>query len=692
MVSNPTPADLRALALDLTWTLDERISRAFQVLSPEHWENSGHNPALLLARLGPEGIDRALERDEVRQAVEAALAAQREHQQHQSTLPSTGVPLNVAYFSMEFGLTEALPIYAGGLGILAGDHLKAASDLGISLTGVGLLYRKGYGRQRIDEKDEQTDVFPEVDFTTLPLRRAKDASGQSIEVQCPLGTHLLQLAVWQAQVGCVSLVLLDSDIESNPPELRDITDQLYAPEPKRRLPQEIVLGIGGMRALDALGIKPNVLHMNEGHGFLVAVERILALREQLGVTWEEAGRIARASLVFTTHTPVAAGSDYFAPALVNDLLGPYLTQAGVSVERFLDLGRRSPGNRQEHLCTTYANLRTAGRSVGVSQLHGAVSRQLWKDAWPNRLASQVPIGAVTNGVHLPTWLAPEIGELLQRYVDPQWWDLDSEDRRWERVDQIPDEELWQRHRQLRQRLLAFARQRADNNGLDPEALIIGFSRRFAPYKRANLVLSDPERLGRLLGNPDRPVQMMFAGKAHPADLEGKRIVHEIVAATRREHHIVFLPDYDIEVARPLVQGSDLWLNNPRRFLEASGTSGMKAAANGVLNLSVLDGWWDEGYRPEIGWAIPSQATIDVPQTDDILEAEALYRLLEEEVVPLFFERDEHGLPRRWLAMMRASIREVSANFSARRMLVEYFRDYYVPAAQDSDHVTTASPA
>jgi glycogen phosphorylase len=674
------------MALDLTWTWDERISRAFQALSPELWEESGHNPVLLLNRLGSDGIDRALEDAATRQAIETAMAALREYRARPSSLPPAGAPVSVAYFSMEFGVTEALPIYAGGLGILAGDHLKAASDLDLPLVGVGLLYRKGYGRQRIDEQGRQADFFPEADFEQLPLCRAEDAGGKPLEVECPFGAATVRLAVWRAQVGRVPLVLLDSAVEGNPPEARGITDQLYAPEPQRRLPQEMALGIGGMRALRALGVEATVFHMNEGHGFLVAIERINELRRQLGISLVEAEPLARGGLVFTTHTPVAAGSDYFDPGLVEELLGPYLAEVGLPLSRFLDLGRRSPGDQQEYLCTTIVALRMAGRSVGVSRLHGVVSRRLWKDVWQDTPEDQVPVTAVTNGAHMPSWVAPEVAALLRQCVAHDWWDLDAGDPRWDGVEQIPDEVLWECHRRLRQRLVTYARGRGVGDGLDPEALTIGFSRRFAPYKRANLVLSDQERLERLIRNPEQPVQLLFAGKAHPADLQGKEILRQVVDASRREPRLAFLPDYDMEVARPLVQGSDVWLNNPRRFLEASGTSGMKAAANGGLNLSVLDGWWDEAYRPEIGWAIPSDATFDHADTDDAAEAQSLYQLLEGEVVPLFYERDQRGIPRRWLAMMRAAIRYVAPGFSARRMVVDYYRDYYVPAAQQAQLV------
>jgi starch phosphorylase len=479
----------------------------------------------------------------------------------------------------------------------------------------------------------------------------------------------------------VPLYLLDTNIPQNSPEDRIITARLYGGDHDMRVRQEMVLGIGGMRALRAMGIEATVFHMNEGHGFLVAVERIRELRQRRQLTLEEARLMARAGFVFTTHTPVMAGSDYFEPGLVYDLLHPYLAEVGIGFDRFMDLGRKTPGDPRELLCTTYVGLRMADHAVGVSRLHGTVSRRLWKDAWPGLPESQVPIYSVTNGVHMPSWVAPEIASLLVRHVGAEWWDLDGEDPRWAGVDRIPVEELWRCHEALRHRLVIVARSRGQGAGLQPDALTIGFSRRFAAYKRANLLLSDPQRLAALLGRRDQPVQFVFAGKSHPADEKGKLILREIVLLARSQSRVAFLEDYDIQSARLLVQGADVWLNNPRRFLEASGTSGMKAGANGVLNLSVLDGWWDEGFTPAAGWAIPSGATMDSPTTDDEAEAEALYRLLEREVAPAFYERDGGGVPLRWVEMMRASIRHVGTQFGARRMLLDYFRDCYAPAAR-----------
>ena len=659
------------------WTWQPHIEALFEALDPERWKATRQNPVLLLARLGEDGVQRACERAEVRQALETARAAYKAYYDRHPRFMDARAPMSIAHFSLEFGLSECLPIYSGGLGVLAGDHLKATSDLGLPLVAVGLLYKQGFGRQDIDAEGRQIEIYAENDASTLPVRKV-----EGVEVEAPVGTRNVKIHVWRAQVGRVPLFLLDTDLEANPNDLRNITDRLYVPEPDRRLRQEIVLGIGGVRALRAMGVDAMVFHLNEGHSFLCAMERIRELRASRQMTLEEAWLVARAGIVFTTHTPIAAGSDYFEPGLVWDQLSPYLAQVGISFDRFMDLGRQRPGDPRERLCTTYAALRLADQSVGVSRLHGAVSRRLWKDAWRGLPETQVPIGSVTNGVHMPTWMAPEIAEVLAQYVGPDWWDLDGSDGRWQAVFEIPTNVLWPIHLELKRRLLEKAKERSDHlHELDPNALTIGFGRRFASYKRANLILQDRQRLTRLLRSTKQPVQIFFAGKSHPADQPGKEIVARIVALAREDSRVVFLKDYDIDLASHMVHGADVWLNNPKRFLEASGTSGMKAGANGVLNVSILDGWWDEAYRPEYGWAIPSGATLDRQNIDDQAEAEGLFRVLEREVVPAYFERDEAGIPQRWVEMMKASIRNIATDFSARRMVIDYFNTTYAPSAR-----------
>src|SRR5256712_5325339 len=652
---NSVVEELKQFAYDLLWTWQPRIEALFRTLDPALWKSTRENPVLLLSQLGEEGVQRACEREEVRQAFEGARAAYREYYERHPRFMDAQAPMAIAYFSLEFGLSECLPIYSGGLGVLAGDHLKATSDLGLPLVAVGLLYKQGFGRQDIDAAGRQFEVYAENRGSDLPVNKV-----EGVEVEAPIGQRNVRIAVWRAQVGRVPLFLLDTDLESNPNDLRNITDRLYVPEPDRRLRQEIVLGIGGVRILRALGFDSGVFHLNEGHSFLCAIERIRELRASRQMTLEEARLVARAGIVFTTHTPIAAGSDYFDAGLAWDLLGPYLAQVGISFDRFMDLGRQRPGDPRERLCTTYAALRLADQSVGVSRLHGAVSRRLWKDAWRGLPDAQVPIGSVTNGVHMPTWVAPEIASLLSRYVGSDWWDLDPADGRWHAVYEIPAAELWTIHCDLKRRLLELSKERAETpHEIDMNALTIGFGRRFAPYKRANLLLRDRPRLTKLLRNTKRPVQILFAGKSHPADQPGKDIVAGVCRPPPREPPGVFFKDYDIGPPPHLLQGGDRWLHNPPRFLQASGTNGMKAGANGALNVSVLDGWWDEAYRPELGWAIPSGATLDRQQIDDVAEAEGLFRLLEREVVPAFYERDEAGIPRPWVVTMQASVRNVA---------------------------------
>ncbi len=677
--------ELTALANDLVWTWDQRIRNLFSSIDPRLWEESGESPVRLLRRLGPEQVEAVLTRPEVRAALAEARRALSQYHSRPLAGPVAPAPLRIGYFSLEFGLDATLPIYSGGLGILAGDHLKAASDLGLPLAGVGLLYRFGYGRQRLDEAGRQVEEFSANHPAELPVVRQNCPDGRPLTVTVPIVDTFCRVAVWRAQVGRVPLYLLDTDLDENPPDLRAVTDRLYGSEPDHRLKQEIVLGIGGLRALEALGFDPTVTHINEGHGFLVAVERIRRLLQRRRVTVEEARLLTRPGHVFTTHTPEQAGSDYFHPGLVHFLLGPYLESAGIPFDRFLALGRHDPHSPDEPLCTTLVALRLSGRVFGVSRIHGSVSKRLWRSAWPDLEEQAVPIGAVTNGVHLPTWVGPEVAAALSRHLGPDWWDLDADDPRWQTVESIPDQELWAAHQAAKRRMLDRIR-RSPGDDFDPAVLTIGFARRFATYKRAYLLLQDRDRLARILDHPERPVQLIFAGKAHPADWPGKDILHQVVTAARDLGRIAFLPDYDMRSARWLVQGCDLWLNTPRRFREASGTSGMKAGANGVLNCSTPDGWWDEGYRPEIGWRVASPGTCDRPDSDDQAEAADLYRLLEEEIIPLYYEREGSGPPVRWLNMMRASIRYVAAEFSARRMVLEYAGQAYVPAAVETEAI------
>jgi starch phosphorylase len=667
--------NLRALAFNLTWTWDRGTREVFERLDPKLWEATGRNPVEVVRRLDRETIERRL-------GEEGITALLQRAQGHLPGAEVRGAELGggVAYFSMEFGLTDALPIYSGGLGILAADQLKAAAQLGLPLVGVGLLYGTAFARQALGADGEQLTDFPVTHRAALPIE-PELRGGSPVRVTAPLGTTEVLIQVWRAQVGSVPLLLLDTDLADNPPPLRSITEQLYPTDPERRLSQEIVLGIGGVRAIHSAGFDPLLFHLNEGHSFLANLELV---REAVvsGARLGDARKRVHDRCIFTTHTPVAAGSDYFDKALIEQLLGPFLGQVGIDLESYMDLGRQHPGDSTEGLCTTYIALRSSATSVGVSRLHGAVSRRLWKDAWPGVPEDRVPIGSVTNGVHMPTWVAGEIDDILRQYVDPRWWDLDADDRRWPGVFLVPDRLLWEAHSRLRRGLTDRATTAKGSRGLfDPDKLTIGFSRRFAQYKRASLLISDAERLVKILGQPGREVQLVFSGKAHPNDGRGKELLADVVRFARQEPRMAFIPDYNMDIAASLVHGADVWLNNPRRLLEASGTSGMKAGANGVLNLSVSDGWWDEGRRSDSGWTIASKVTIDQPEADDEAEADALYRLLEQRVVPLFYDRDPDGLPSGWLSMMRASIRHVASQFSARRMVLDYRRECYLPAAR-----------
>jgi starch phosphorylase len=650
------------------------VRSLFQRIDPKAWEASGANPVAMLRAIGPERL--------------AELAAQLPGLTLALAPGDLGLPGReawgaelgggVAYFSMEYALTDHLPIYSGGLGVLAADHLKAASQLGLPLTAIGLLYRTAFARQRIGPDGEQLTEFPPNRAETMPIEPVRE-HGRQLEVTIPIGDDECRIRLWRAWIGRLQLILLDTNVGANPKPLRGITDSLYVPEPEARLKQEMVLGIGGVRALKALGMSPSVFHLNEGHSFLAPFE-VIRQRVAGGEPAAEAREAVRRATVFTTHTPVAAGSDYFDPGLVRRLLGSYLAGGGITVPWFLAEGR-AYGVRTGDICSTYLALHRAAKSVGVSKLHGAVSRRLWASAWPAGERS-IPIGSVTNGVHMPTWVSPEVAALLAEHVDPTWYALDAADGRWNRVADIPDAKLWEVRNRLRQHLLEPAvATPGDNSLFRPDTLTIGFSRRFAEYKRAGLILRDLDRLTRIMGNPGREVQLVFAGKAHPADGAGRELVQQVSRFAREEPRAAFIENYNLGAAALLVQGADVWLNTPRRLLEASGTSGMKAGANGGLNLSISDGWWDEGRRTACGWTIPSSVDVDHPDADDEAEAEALYRLLEERVVPLYYERDPDGLPSGWMAMVRASIRHVAAGFSARRMVLDYYRDCYLPAAR-----------
>jgi starch phosphorylase len=694
----------RDCVYNLRWAWNHSTLSLFRRLDSDLWETSAHNPVLMLGTVEQSKLEAAANDEGFLSHLKGVTAYLDQYMENKATWfnrtsPIQGNPL-VAYFSAEFGVTECLSVFAGGLGVLAGDHLKSASDLGIPLVGIGLLYQQGYFHQYLNESGWQQEAYEDNDFHNLPLFLQKDSDGNPLLVSVDLPDRKVYAQIWRAQVGRVPLYLLDTNIEKNNPIDRDITDQLYGGDKENRIKQEVLLGIGGYRALGVLGLNPIIYHMNEGHSSFLAIEHIRTLMGTYQLSFSEAREAASASLIFTTHTAVAAGQDYFPPELIDRYLGSYYQSLGISRYEFLAQGRQNPGNETEAFCMTVLALRMASYSNAVSKLHGEVSRQMWQGLWPNLPKNEIPIRHVTNGVHFSTWLSQEMDQLYERYLGDRWKNEPVEPFVWQRADRIPAEELWRTHERRRERLVAFARRRLlkqlqdrgvspsdlaiANEVLNPEALTIGFARRFATYKRAALLFHDPERLARILSNPDRPVQIIFAGKAHPQDNPGKELIRKILQFAAQEpfrRHIVFLENYDMTIARYMVQGSDVWLNTPLRPQEASGTSGIKAAANGVLNLSTLDGWWDEAYTPEIGWSIGRGETYDNEEHQATVEAEALYELLEQDVIPTFYDRGSDHLPRRWIARMKASIQKLCYYFNTHRMVGEYTQSTYLPAAQ-----------
>ncbi|HEY8597054.1 MAG TPA: alpha-glucan family phosphorylase [Thermomicrobiales bacterium] len=694
---------LRALAYNLHWTWHPEALALFARLDPDRWEQSNHNPIRTIdglddARLRALADDPAFLAELARAAdgLDAYLAAPATRF---TTMGGAAGGPCVAYFSMEFGLHESLPIYSGGLGVLAGDHLKSASDLGVPLVAVGLFYAAGYFRQRLDHSGWQEDGDERNVPGDLPLVPVLGPDGAPLTVEVTLEGRRALLRAWLARVGRVDLYLLDAGLPENAPEDRRITERLYGGEIGVRIRQEIALGIGGARLLEALGLGPTVYHLNEGHAAFLILELARRAMEREGLDFAAARERIGPQLVFTTHTPVAAGHDYFSPELLERHLGGYVGQLGIAPHELLGLGRHNPDDYREYFCMTILALKSATRANGVSRLHGEVSRRQWRGLWPDRAETDVPIGHITNGVHLPSFIAPEMAALYARHLGIAPGTVPAEPAAWAPVVRVPDAELWAARNASRSRLLTFIRGRSPeqaarqggegrHEGFDPDALTIGFARRFATYKRATLLLRDPARLARILNNTKRPVQLVFAGKAHPRDDGGKLLIQRLAQLAGDDtfrHRILFLEGYDIGVARQLVQGVDVWLNTPQRPYEASGTSGMKAAANGALNCSILDGWWAEAWEEsqargeEIGWAIGGTVTSDNAEHQAHLDAAALYDLLECELVPAFYERGLDGVPHGWTARMKRSIAAIAPRFNTARMVREYTEHCYLPA-------------
>ena len=696
---------LLTIAQNVCWTWMPEAIALFKRIDLDLWNATTHSPSRMLSEISQARLVE-LERDEsfLSHMEEVALALedylQRPTWFSQNKRDKLQKNMTIAYFSAEYGLHESLPVYSGGLGILSGDHLKSASDLGLPFVAVGLLYRQGYFTQYLNADGWQQEAYPDNDFADLPIALVKEANGAPIRISLEMPQRPLLAQVWLLTVGRVKLYLLDTDLPENSPEDRLITAQLYGGDELMRIKQEILLGIGGLRALRAIGITPSVYHMNEGHSAFLAIERLRHLVQEHKLSLAQATEVVTASNVFTTHTPVPAGNDAFTPDLTDHYLKPYYQACGFSREQFLGLGRQNPFDHHEAFCMTVLALRLSAHRNGVSKLHGQVSRHMWEKIWPGLPAGEIPIDHITNGVHTTFWAGPDMTLLFNRYLDPRWKTNPEDGRIWEGVERIPDTELWRGHVRRRERLVAFSRERVSEQMsargalpseiekareiLDPEALTLGFARRFATYKRGAMLFTDPERLSKILNNPQRPVQIIFAGKAHPRDNLGKDVIKQIVHMAREpefRNRVLFLENYDINVAAHLVSGVDVWINNPRRPLEASGTSGMKAAVNGAINLSVLDGWWVEAYNGENGWAIGQGEEYSDLAYQDKVESLALYDILEKELIPLFYQRGKDGIPRGWTALMKRSLKTIPRVYNTNRMVIEYLENFYIQASE-----------
>lgn len=695
---------LLALANNLWWSWHPEVVNLFRDLDPVRWRQIDHNPIVLLAEMTPEQV--------AERASEMVLYTRinQAHRRLKDYLGNTRTSWGareagvlgarpVAYFSAEFGLHESVPIYSGGLGVLSGDHIKSASGLGVPLVALGLFYDQGYFKQRLNEEGWQLEEYLDTKVENLPIEPARDPQGRPITIEIETMHGRLLAKLWLMHVGRVHLYLLDCDVDGNSPEDRELTSRLYGGDSRTRIRQELVLGVGGVKALRALGIKPGVFHLNEGHSAFAPLEVMRQRMQDDGLSFDDALREVAAQTVFTTHTPVPAGHDRFDGSLVEEHLGPLRQKLGISFEQLMGLGRVEPQNEHEPFCMTVIGLKLSRRANAVSSLHGHVSRRMWANLWPWRVEEEIPIGHITNGVHIPTWLAYPMVQLYDKYLGPEWHDRMGEPEVWQAIYGVDPGELWETHNALKSRLLEFVRRRVSRQSrrrnedpavieaartiLDPNALTIGFARRFATYKRADLFLRSFDQMAEMIDDANRPVQFVFAGKAHPADEPGKRLIQRIANLRhdpRFAGRVVFIEDYDINVARHMVQGVDVWLNNPRRPLEASGTSGQKAVLNGGLNCSVLDGWWAEAYNGMNGFSIGNGTSHANDDVNDARDGDDLIRVLQEEVIPLFYKRDADGLPREWIQRMTNSIATLAARFSAHRMVIDYVQKSYLVAA------------
>ncbi|MGD0784671.1 MAG: alpha-glucan family phosphorylase [Sedimentisphaerales bacterium] len=694
---------LRAIAHNMFWSWNPEFIELFRQIDSEKWEQSGHNPVKLLGTVSQSRLnDLAAMQGYIYQLKQA-----EEKLNHYTTSPGwfdriwnkEHKPV-IAYFSLEFGVHESLPVYAGGLGILAGDHLKSASDLGLPLVGVGLMYQRGYFRQYLNADGWQQERYEDNDFYNMPAELVRKKSETPLTIKLEFPARQVVAQIWKINVGRVKLFLLDTNVPANSEQDRMITSALYSGNSELRIQQEILIGIGGFKALLAMGLEPSVCHMNEGHAAFMALERMRHLCSTRSLNFEQALEATKACNIFTVHTPVKAGNDEFSPELMLKYFGNYFPKLGLDRNQFLALGRVDPSKDSETFKMPVLALKLSTWRNGVSKLHGRVSRAMWAELWPNLPVDEVPIQSVTNGIHAKSFISSEMNQLFERYLGFNWAEEIAEESTWLNADQIPDEELWRIHRRNKENLISFVRKQIKNQMqrrgtyhtelgwaeqvLDPEALTVGFARRFATYKRGNLLLKDVERFVKLLNKTDKPVQMIFAGKAHPNDAEGKEIIRQLIHFSTRNdvrRRLVFLEDYNIDIARYMVQGVDIWLNNPRVPMEASGTSGMKAALNGALNVSTLDGWWCEGYTLNGGWVIGAGETYDDFEYQDKVESEAIFNLFENEIVPLFYTHSTDNLPRAWISRMKNSIKWIVPRFNTHRMVAEYTARFYKIAAE-----------
>ncbi len=695
---------LYELAYNLWWSWHPEARALYSTLDPVLWEEVGHNPVRFLSEARPAYLEAAanqanyLERyDRILSDFDAYMHPPKYETWFAQNFPELSERV-IAYFSAEFGLHEALPIYSGGLGILSGDHCKEASDLGLPFVGVGFLYPQGYFRQSITREGVQEASYDKLHFSEAPAIPACDANGNEVMITVELPGRNIHAKIWKLQVGRIPLYLMDTDVAPNAPPDRELSARLYGGDRDMRISQEIVLGIGGVRALRALGISPEAWHINEGHAAFLNLERCRELVAS-GLNFNQAREAVAANSLFTTHTPVPAGNDTFSYDLIDKYFGAYWGQLGLTRDQFMEVAREDHGWGSTYGMTVLA-LHLTGQHNGVSALHGTVSRKMWQFLWPGIDAEEVPIDYVTNGVHTPSWIAPELNALFKRYLGQDWQEHVDEANFWDRINDIPDEELWKTHVQRKEALVEFSRLHLKRHHLrlgegavqiaefermlDSDALTIGFARRFATYKRATLIFRDPDRLHRILNNVGKPVQIIFAGKSHPADEPGKALIEQVYRFSRSDAFrgkVIFLENYDIDMARYLVSGTDLWLNNPIRPHEASGTSGQKAALNGQPNCSILDGWWAEGFNGENGWAIGEEREYHDADVQAEADSLSLYELLEEEIVPTYYDRDTDGIPHRWIAIMKEAIRTCAPQFSMKRMIKEYTTRFYVPEIQ-----------